>query len=500
MADGNNLGKSILKGALWTVLMRSTVRLLGIVSVLILARLLVPDDFGLIAKVVLIAGFLDMCSQFGFENALIKKQDADVHDYNTVWTLSIIRGAIVGLLLISFSPLLVDFFQQPELLYVFWVSGLTNIIIGFTNVGVVDFRKEMNFHLDFKFNLYLKLSSFFTTLIIALIWQSYWALPLGVLVRSIASVIVGFHLSNYRPRLELSRWRELFNFSKWMFSYGILMAISLKVDTFILSRFASAKELGLYTVAFEVSSTPSTELAMPVARAALPGLSKLNDHPQQFRQMYVGILASILLIAIPASVGLSVLSVPITALLLGPQWSDAAIYIEILALFSMTRVFGATSVSALIAFGQVDILAKLSIVTMFIRLICLPIGYYFNQSVGLCYGLLSSGILTVVVQLIVQHNVGALEVPALLNRCWRICLASALMYLGLTCGIVEQINGFGLPLALTLSLHVVAGAIIFTCALLLSWIASGKPDGSEQQAMGLIKSIKITKYFLRNSN
>jgi len=500
MADGNNLGKSIFKGALWTVLMRSTVRLLGIISVLILARLLVPDDFGLIAKVMLIAGFLDMCTQFGFENALIKKQDADVHDYNTVWTLSIIRSCLVGILLISFSSLLADFFQEPELIYVFWVSGLTNIIIGFTNVGVVDFRKEMNFHLDFKFNLYLKLSSFFTTLTIALIWQSYWALPLGVLVRSLASVIVGFHLSNYRPRLELSRWRELFNFSKWMFSYGILMAISLKIDTFILSRFGSAKELGLYTVAFEVSSTPSTELAMPVARAALPGLSKLNDEPQKFRQMYVGILASILLIAIPASVGMSVLSVPITALLLGPQWGDAAIYIEILALYSMTRVSSATSVSALIAFGHVDLLAKLSIATMFVRLICLPTGYYFGQSVGLCVGLLISGILTVAIELLVQRNVGALELSPLFKRCWRVLLASALMYLGLTSGLIEQINLLELPLALGLALQVGAGGFIFVLALLLSWIASGKPDGSEQQVIDLVKSIKITKYFLRNSN
>lgn len=487
MNDSKDLGRSIFKGALWTVLMRSTVRLLGIISVLILARLLVPEDFGLIAKVVLISSFLEMCTQFGFDNALIKKQNADRQDYDTVWTLSIIRGGFIGLSLIIFSPYLASFFNESTLMLVFCCYGLSNIISGFTNVGIVDFRKEMNFKLDFKFNLYLKISSFITTIIIAIIWQSYWAFPLGVLVRSIASVFAGFALSKYRPRLDLSRWRELFNFSKWMFSYSVLTAISSKLDSFILSRMGSEKELGLYTVAYEIAGTPSTEIAMPVARAALPGLAKLNKTPDKFREMYVGILTSVLMIAIPAGVGVSVLSVPITALLLGPQWSDAAIYIEILSFFGITRVVAATSVSALIAFGLVDLLAKISIATLIIRLLCLPVGYYLGQSVGIAMAVLVSGIITMFIYLIVQHRTGTLSVNRLGEQCWRLCLSSLVMYFVLTYFVINQSMINNLPLAVSLIVEVFIGAAIFSATLITCWTLNGKPAGTEQQILTMVK-------------
>lgn len=487
MNDSENLGRSIFKGALWTVLMRSTIRLLGIISVLILARLLVPEDFGLVAKVVLVSSFLDMCTQFGFDNALIKKQNADQQDYDTVWTLSIIRGTVIGLCLIVFSPYLADYFNEPALLLVFCIYGLSNFISGFTNVGIVDFRKQMNFQLDFKFNLYLKISSFITTISIALIWQSYWAFPLGVLMRSFVSLFASYTLSKYRPKLDLSRWRELFNFSKWMFSYGVLTAISIKLDTFILSRMGSEKELGLYTVAYEISGTPSTELAMPVARAALPGLAKLNKEPDKFRKMYAGILASVLMIAVPAGVGVSVLSVPITALLLGPQWSDAAIYIEILAIFGITRVIAATSVSALIAFGLVDLLAKISIATLVIRLLCLPVGYYLGQSVGLAMAVLVSGIITMVIYLCVQQRAGTLSLNQLFQQCWRLGLSSLAMYLVLAHYVVNQSIIINLPLPISLVVEVFIGAAIFCTTLIASWMLNGKPAGAEQQILTLVK-------------
>ncbi len=479
MKESNNLGNSIFKGALWTVLMRFSVRLLGIISVLILARVLVPEDFGLVAKAVLISGFLEMCSQFGFGNALIKNQDADQHDYSTAWTLAIIRGVVIGGILIGLSGYFAQFLKEPALQPVFCVYGLATLISGFTNIGIVDFRKKMNFHLDFKFNLYLKLSSFFTTLTIALIWQTYWAFPIGILVKEITSVIVSFTLSNHRPSFSLKRWRPLFDFSKWMLSYNILSAVSLKLDAFILSRFGNEKELGLYTVAYEVAGTPSAEIAMPVARASLPGLSKLNQEPDKFRQMNADILANVLLITIPAGMGLSALSVEATALLLGTQWSDAAIYIEILAVFGITRVIGSTSVSSLIAYGLVDMLAKLSIAVLLIRLTCLPLGYFLGQSVGMTLGVLVSGGLTMLMYLAIQRHFGMLAIGQLFRQIWRLTIASIVMYFALTLFLVPLPLLSALPTAVSLLIMVFAGALLFVVCLVTFWLCSGKPQGVE---------------------
>lgn len=498
MKERNSLGNSIFKGALWTVLMRFSIRLLGIISILILARVLVPEDFGLVAKAVLISGFLEMCSEFGFGNALIKKQDADRHDYDTAWTLTIIRGLVLSSIIIGFSGYFSIFLNEPALQLVFCCYGLATLITGFTNIGIVNFRKEMNFHLDFQFNLYLKLSSFFTTLTIALIWQTYWAFPIGILVKEITSVIVSYSLSNYRPRLSLQRWRPLFDFSKWMLSYNILSAISLKLDAFILSRFSGEKELGLYTVAYEVAGTPSAEIAMPVARASLPGLSKLNQEPSKFQAMNVGILASVLLIAVPAGMGLSALSVDATALLLGAKWSDAAVYIEILALFGITRVIGSTSVSSLIAFGLVDILAKLSIATLFIRLVSLPLGFYWAGSIGMAIGVLISGVLTMGMYLVVQRQFGMLSLSSLFKQIWRLCAAACVMYIILSTTIVPLPYLSTLPVALSLCITVSSGAIVFIASLIMLWVFNGMPAGVEKTTLSWARN-KLPKHKLKIS-
>jgi len=471
--------------------MRTTVRLLGIISVLILARLLAPADFGLIAKVMLVSGFLDLCSQFGFDNALIKNQKADDRDYDTVWTLSIIRGLTMAAILIVFSAQFSHFFEHPQLTLVFCVYGVANALSGFINVGVVNFRKEMQFHLDFKFNLLLKVSSFITTVTIALIWQSYWALPLGILVREIIAVASSYWLSPYRPRLSLSRWESLFSFSKWMIGFNLMAAISQKVDTFILSRMTDAKELGLYTVGYEIAGTPSAEIAMPVARAALPGLSKLNQKPKEFQAMYVEIISNVLLIAIPAGVGLSLLAQPITLLVLGPQWEDAAVFIEVLALFGITRVISATSVSALIAFGLVDKLAKISVANLIVRLICLPLGYYWGAGVGMTLGVLASGLFTMLVYLAVQQRNGMLSIAILLQKTWRILVSSTLMYCLLAVIIVPSISSFSLPMMVGLA--VVCGALSFSLSVISLWLISGKPQGTEQNILSWL-SRKIHRH------
>ena len=488
MEDKASLGQRIAKGALWTVLMRASIRLLGIASVFILARLLVPADFGLVAKAVLISGFLEMITQFGFATALIKNQQADKHDYNTVWTLSILRALCIGALLILFSAPLAEFLQEEKLQPVFCCYGLASIIGGFANVGVVDFRKQMQFHLDFRYSLYLKLSSFVTTITIALLWQSYWAFPLGVLAKSLVSVLVSFRLAPFRPRLELSRWRALFDFSKWMLSYELMAAFSAKLDTFILSRFSNAQTLGLYTVAYEVSGTPSTEIAQPVARASLPGLSKLNDQPAKFRQMYADILSNTLVLALPAGIGVAMLAEPITAVLLGDKWLDAAPFMAILALCGITRVISANSVSALVAFGRVDLLTKLSSSVFAIRLLLLPLGFYLGDVIGLCLAVLCAGGIYGVINLAVQHRVGAISLPVLGRQCWRLCLASAIMFLGLNAFIRSADWLQQHPMGLVLFCQVAVGALIFGASLLLLWQLSNRGAGPEQQIINLLQS------------
>ena len=357
----SSLGGQVASGTLWTVAMRMSIRMLGVVSVVILARLLVPDDFGIVAQAAMFYSFVELITAFGFESALIQNQTASTAHYNTVWTLNIIRGAANAIALGAIAYPASLFLNEPRLDEVIWFYALASFLKGFANVGTVDFRKHLDFNRDFQFELWIKVCSFVASIAVAVIWRTYWSFVAGVLVGIITTIAASYLMSPFRPRFSLTMWRPLLDFSKWILGAELVGAISTKLDVFLLSRFSTAGNVGIYTVAYEIAGTPSTEIAMPVARALMPGLSKLGNDPVQFRSLYLSTASLVLLVAIPAGVGVTTLAEQITIVALGEKWLAAIPLIEILALYGITRAVFAVSASAFMAFGRVDLLGKLSV-------------------------------------------------------------------------------------------------------------------------------------------
>ncbi|GAC18544.1 lipopolysaccharide biosynthesis protein [Paraglaciecola arctica] len=486
-----SIAKQIATGTIWSVLMRMTIRMLGIISVLILARILVPADYGIVAKAILLSGFLELVTQFGFNAALIQNQNATKDDYDTVWTLSIIRATALSIVMLISAPWLADYFNEVAIVPLIYAYSISTFIQGFTNVGVIDFQRDMNFNFDFKFNVFQKISSFSVTIAVALTWQSYWAFPLGVLAGSVAALFASFLMSAYRPRFCLTTWRSILNFSKWMFLYETMGAISLKLDTFLLSKFASAEELGVYTISYEVSGMPSTEIAMPVARSALPGLSKLNHNLSKMKETYIDILATTLMVAIPAAVGLSVLAEDIVKVVLGNNWISAIAIIEVLALFGVTRVISACSVSALIAAGKVNILGRFSFFMMLMRLAILPVSVIYYGIMGLTYSVLITGLIGMILMLWTQQFIGLLSIKALLLQIWRIIIAASVMHISLNF-LVPLIHSFEWPLLIVLLLEVVIGVLVFSIVSIVLYNLSNSKVGPEQRVLNIIYS-KISR-------
>lgn len=488
--SNENIGKKIAKGTVWTVLMRMSIRFLGIISIIILARLLLPEDYGLVAKAVLIGGFLELMTQFGFGAALIKNQNATKEDYDTVWTLSIIRSVVIGLTLVLTASIIADYFDDARIEALIYCYAFANTIMGFNNVGVIDFQKNMEFNKDFKISLLKKTSSFCTTISIAFIWESYWAFPIGVLMGNIVGLIASFQMSAFKPRLSLSSFHSIFNFSKWIFFYEMVSAISTKLDTFLLSKFSSAEELGLYTISYEVAGMPSTEVAMPVARASLPGLSKLSSSKDEFKGMYVNIISSVLFLAIPASAGLSVLANDITLVLLGDNWIKAVPLISILSFFGISRVITACGVSGLIAFDRVDLLSKFSIIMLVIKIIVLPFTIIYAGYIGVAYGILFTGIIGGSILLVMQQTIGAFSIKSLFYKIWRTILSSLLMYCTLYYlgAYIDLI--FSGSMIFILIIKIAIGLSIFSFSVFGLWFASGRKDAPEGQIYDYLMGLK----------
>ena len=482
-----SIGDKIASGAFWTVGMRFSMRLLGIVSIIILARILVPEDFGIVAKAAMISSFLELITTFGLEAALIQNQSATAAHYNTVWTLHVIRGALIGAALAILAYPASQFFREPALNSILYFYALVSVIRGTVNVGTVDFRKKLEFDKDFRFNLYRKLAGFVATMIVAYIWRSYWAFVAGVLAASITALISSFFMSAYRPGFSLSEWRSLFQFSKWIFVSGIVSSISTKLDTFILSRLSTTEALGQYTVANEISGSASTEIAMPVARATMPGLAKVNNDPEQFRMIYTTSVLVLLFIAVPAGVGVSALAEDITSVVLGSKWSAVAPLIQILAFFGVARAVFSVSTSAYMSSGRVDILAKLSVVNLIMRIAFLGGGYYLGGILGLAWGVLGAALLQMLITLVTQHHIGLLELAKFVTQIWRVLVAAALMFAGVRLALPAfDVFAATWPVVALLA-EVVLGAAIYAFALVVLWLLSWNRQGPEVIVFNYLK-------------
>ena len=167
---------SAARGAVLVVGMRWIDRLIGLVSTLILARLLVPEDFGIVAMASVVVGLIDTLLDLGVGSALIQNRDAGREDFDTAWTMRVIQALGAALILWFAAPLAAEYFRDPRVVDVIRVMALAMLIGGFENIGIVAFQKNMEFGSDFRFFFFRRLAGFIVTISLAFWLHSYWAM------------------------------------------------------------------------------------------------------------------------------------------------------------------------------------------------------------------------------------------------------------------------------------------------------------------------------------
>jgi lipopolysaccharide exporter len=187
-----DIGRAMAKGTGWTVGTQLIIQAIAMLSTMVLARLLVPADFGLVALATALSGALHAISEFSFDLALIQNQSAARREYDTAWTLSICRNAILAGVLAAGAGLIASAFGDERLEPVVYWLALGTFFSGFQNIAVVDFRKQLAFHRDLVFMVVGKLGPVVVTVPLAFIWRDYWALVAGIVAGSIFRVALSF--------------------------------------------------------------------------------------------------------------------------------------------------------------------------------------------------------------------------------------------------------------------------------------------------------------------
>jgi len=492
-----DIGGKMARGAMWMVAWRLAERSLGLVSTIVLVRLLVPADFGLVAMAMSVISILGLLSAFSFDTALIQNQQAERRHYDTAWTLGVVFGVFNALALVALAAPASRFYDEPRLEVVLYCLAATLLLGGVANIGTVAFRKDLQLSKEFQFQVGKKVIMVVTTIVLAVLFRSYWALVIAAVVSSALGTIISYVMHPYRPRLSLAAWHDLFNFSKWLLITNLLNFLNSSSVNFILGKVSGARSLGLYNIAYEISNLPTTELVAPITRATFPGYAKISIEPAALRSMFLKVTGVIALITVPAGVGIAAAPDLIVALLLGQKWVDASPLIAVLAFCGVLYSLQSNSGAVLLALGKLRALTCILAIQAAILIPALLWSAREAGAMGAAVAMLATGIVLAPINLMQVFRAIELRYAEFVAVIWRPLVAAALMYVVIELTQrswhVETVLGY-LQQALVLT---TLGAIVYTSVVLLLWRLSSCPAGAEEYVLEKLQISKVMQVMRR---
>lgn len=462
----------------------------GLVSTIILARMLTPGDFGLVAMAMVLLGAMYLLVSFSFDVSLIQKQNATRDDYDTAWTFTILFSAICAVILaIAAGPAAV-FYREPRLEMVMYVLAFTFFIQGCANIGPVIFRVEMRFDQEFKYLLSKRLSTFLVTIPLALYLQSYWALVFGQLAGHSISVITSYIISDYRPRLCMKAKLELFHSSKWLMLSNIVGFITNFAAQFTIGRIAGAQVLGVYSIATEISTLPTTELIAPINRAAFPGYAKAASDINVLRSSFLKVIASIALFAIPAGIGIIAVAEYLVPAVLGWKWLAAIPVIQIMSIYGVIQALQTNISYVYLAQGNMRKVTLINAAQAALLVMLLIPAVHYWGVIGAAFASLTAIVLMIPVNQYLIARCLNLPTTEFLRKIVRPFIAALVM--GGVIMLLKQtltLEPVTHQYVLALLLCVGVGALVYAATIYIMWRLAGAPDGPEEFVAGKVEQV-----------
>lgn len=482
--DYASIGGHMARGAGWMVAMSWSLRCIGLVNTLIIARLLTPDDFGINTMAWIVVEFLMVLAETNVELALLRANRFDRDDLDTAWTIKVISGAFITLGLILVAPLAAAFYGDPRLQLVIQIVALRGVITGFENIGVLEFRHKLQFRKEYRYWVLRRLITLGLGLALVLTLGNYMALACAGVLSGVVMVAVSYGMSPYRPRFSLARGRELWSFSQWLILFNVARYINSRLDQFLIGRISGAGATGSYYVAADLASMPIREVVQPMGRAFTPTLAKIAHDRDEMRKALRGILSYVSIFVLAAGVGMSAVAEDAVMVLLGDQWPQSVGFFRWLAIYGIFEGFFLALEPYFITRKTERGFALVNVLQLAVLLPALLLAAEAHgvEAIAIARALIMAATVSVLVAAVLAK--GWLGPSDLLAVLWRPVLAAAAM--GLAVDAVRL--GAGAGHLLSLLVDVVVGAAVFTLGLLALWLAAGRPEGPERTVLAALRA------------
>lgn len=482
------LTSKVLRGTAILFAGRFGSQLLGLASTVVAARLLLPEDFGLVAIALSVFAISGAVIELPVATALVQIKEARKADFDTAWTLNVIRGLIVSVLMLAAAWPVAQLFNDPRLAELICFMALYPAIIGFRNSYFEQYIRDLNFKWEAFVELGTKLASLLTVVLVAWLTGSYWALAFGLIASGAVAVIMSFALRPQLPSLSLREFRKFFGFSVWLGLEQLLDNLWSAVTTLLIGRVLGNAVLGAHSVASQFGERLAALLFAPVERTLFAAFSSIQEQVERIQNAYLQSLRLCAAVVLPVCAGISLLASTVVAILFGPNFALAATILAFVAPSVALLVLTAPGFSLAIALGRTRRVFEVRLLGLAIYIPMLAAGLYWGGLIGALWaGIVGQAVLWLLSLQLISSVLGVSVQRQLktMGRSAMSCAAMVAVALPARALLLEPQEHVDARLLLNSAGIALAGAATYVSFHLGSWHLSGRPAGFERFCLDL---------------
>lgn len=382
------------KGLLWSSVENFSNQGVQFIFSIILARILAPSDYGVVAMVAIFFAVAQSFVDSGFSNALIRKKDRTEEDMSTCFYFNIVVGLVAYAVLFVISPWVAEFYNQPILSPIVRVSGL-NVLLN--SLCVVQ-QAKLTFNIDFKSQAKVTLTATIISgtigVILAYMGYGVWSLVWQGVASAVCRTCLLWIIAGWRPKSRFSKqsFHYLFGYGSKLLASGLLDTIYNNVYPIVIGKFYSPAQLGLFSRAQGWASLPSSNITRILQRVTFPVLSSIQDDEERLRADYRCLLKMSAFVVFPLMLLLAAVASPLIRVVITSKWDCCAIYLQVVCFAMMWYPIHAINLNLLQVKGRSDLFLRLEIIKKIlgITIMCvtIPLGV-----LAMCYGMVVSSVL-----------------------------------------------------------------------------------------------------------
>lgn len=394
LMSADSLKQKTTKGLFWSSVERFSNQGVSFIFSIILARILAPSDFGIVAMIGIFFAVAQSFVDSGFSNALVRKTDRREEDLSTCFYFNIGVGIVAYIVLFLIAPFIADFYNQPILSPIIRITGLGVVLNSLCVVQQALFTIRIDFKSQAKVTLSATIISGIVGVVLAYLEYGVWALVWQGVVMSLVRMGILWLMSKWRPKTGFSKdsFHYLFGYGSKLLASGLLDTIYNNIYPIVIGKFYSPAQLGNYSRALSFAQLPSSNITSILQRVTFPVLSTIQDDMPRLQTDYRRLLKLSAFIVFPLMMGLAAVAFPVIRIILTPKWEGCSLYLQIICFALMLYPIHAINLNLLQVKGRSDLFLRLEvikkIVGVCIMCITIPLGI-----TAMCIGMVASSLI-----------------------------------------------------------------------------------------------------------